>query len=882
MRCGTAGETGATAVLASLGAGPIGKARKSGIAGLQLTASQPLPPSGWGPSTCGVFSKLRASHTQHIALDVNTNHSHYTPGRTFTLHRTAASAVAATRHRTARPTPASHRQPASHQTRSIVMTSPRPFEHLAAPKRRRSTARPVTLAMALVAGLATAGAPAQTAADAAAPASAPPATPNVSPNTNPSTPDRDPATPTAVLPEVRVRAGAQAETATSPVPGYAARRSATGTRTDTPLNEVPQSISVISAEQVRDQASHNMQEALRYTAGVRTETYGVDNRGDWFTLRGASEGSTLLDGLRLPLSGYWGILRNEPYAFERIEVLRGPSSVMAGQNGPGGVVNLVSKRPQAQTQGEAGLQLGNYRHKQLHADLTGPLNTDRTWLYRVVALAKDSDTQVTHAFDEREFLAPSVTWQPNAATSLTLFGEYQRDESGNLNAFFPAQGTLLPAPNGPLPFDTFIGEPDWDTYGGTRYRAGWHFRQQLTDNWTLRQNLRHDRVDGLMRTMYARWFDGYVDANGAPDPDGRYLNREYSVFDDKDRITSADLLLEGKLKLGGTQHTLLFGLDALRSRNEQKSWGGTATPLDVYNPVYGSFPLPALADVAPTANRVARTGVLVQDQIKMGERWVLVAGLRRDRARTEVVGGATKKDAATSKNLGLVWLGDGGWSPYLSYAESFEPVSGVNASGALFEPRRGKQVEAGVKWQPANQRLMATAALYRMKEKNRLATDPDNVNFSIQRGEITAQGLELEAAANLRAWDLVANYTYSDVKLTSTTPDDVRYLDQQLGNIPRHSAAVWAVHNLGVWGLPGLKAGLGVRRVGKTWDGTGGLPVPATTLFDALVAYDLDAWRLALNVNNLSDKTYVASCLERGDCWYGNKRRAVLSATYRW
>ncbi len=500
-----------------------------------------------------------------------------------------------------------------------------------------------------------------------------------------------PAAPAASQPEPTlpaVRATAKPEAATGPVNGYTARRSASATKTDTPLNEVPQSITVIGAEQIRDQASNNLQEALRYTVGVRTETYGVDNRGDWFTLRGASEGSTLIDGLRRPLSGFWGILRDEPYAFERIEVLRGPSSVIAGQNAPGGVINLVSKRPQAEVVREVGVQLGNYDLKQLNADLAGPLNADGTLLYRLVALAKDSDTQVNYAFDERELIAPSITWRPNAGTSLTLFTEYQRDESGNLNAFFPYQGTVLPAPNGPIPYDTFIGEPDWDTYGGKRWRMGWQFEHQLSADWTVRQNLRHDRVDGTLNTMYAAWFNGFLDATGAPDPNGTWLGRAYYLFEDANRITNADLLLEGRLAFGTTQHTLLAGIDVMATRSSQKSWFGSATPLDVYNPVYGTFPLPAKPDVAPTISETRRTGLLLQDQIKFDERWVFVAGLRHDRSSTGTEGSPAQKDAATTKNLGLVWLADGGWSPYASYSESFEPVGGTDAAGALFEPTR--------------------------------------------------------------------------------------------------------------------------------------------------------------------------------------------------
>ncbi|HSI61249.1 MAG TPA: TonB-dependent siderophore receptor [Ideonella sp.] len=686
-----------------------------------------------------------------------------------------------------------------------------------------------------------------------------------------------------------VRATASKEQANGPVDGYAARRSATATKTDTPLNEVPQSISVITADQIRDQNAQTMQEVLRYSAGVRSEMYGLDNRGDWFTLRGGSEGSVLLDGLRQPLSGWWGVVRNEPYAFERIEVLRGPASVIAGQNGPGGVVNLVSKRPQAEPLREVSVQLGENNHKQIALDLTGPLNAEGTLQYRLVALGKDSDTQVKHAFEKRQYLAPSLSWKPNSDTTFTAYAEYQKDETGNTNAFFPIEGTLTDAPNGKLPIDTFIGEPDWDTYGGTRKRLGYELEQRLGDAWTLRHHLRHDRVDGELRTMYAAWWEGFRNAAGGADPNGTYLNRIWYANDDRNRITNADLLLEGKLRVGRTQHTLLFGVDGMNLNSRHTEWPeGYATPLDVYNPVYGSFPLPSLDALTPAVSetRARQVGVLVQDQIKFDEQWVLVAGLRHDRSRTRTDDGDPQKDSATSKNLGLVHLANGGFSPYVSYSESFEPVLDTDAAGKPFKPKRGKQLEAGVKWAPADRRITAAAAVYQLKEKNRLtpdpSTEPDHIDKSIQRGEVTVKGLELEVAASLAAWDLLANYTYMDARQTSVGDDDPIYLNKQLSGIPRHSAALWALHKFGTWGLPGLKAGAGVRYTGKTSDGIDVTTTPAYTVLDLMVSYDTGPWRLALNVANATDKTYIATCLERGDCWFGSKRKAVVSAAYRW
>ena len=665
---------------------------------------------------------------------------------------------------------------------------------------------------------------------------------------------------------------------------YASTLSTGALKTATPLVETPQSISVITRFQIEDQAAQNMQEVLRYAAGVRAEMYGLDNRGDWFTMRGGSEGSTLLDGLRLPLTGWWGVVRNEPYAFERVEVLRGPASVIAGQNGPGGVVNLVSKRPQSRPAGEFNVQYGNRNHRQAAFDFTGPLAADGTVLYRLVGLARDADTQVEHAFDKRQFLAPSLTWRPSQATTLTVYLEHQRDESGNTEGFFPWEGTLFPAPNGFIPSETFIGEPEWDTYGGRRLRAGYELEQRIGTDWTLRHHLRHDYVKGELRTMYAAWWTGFVDAHRTPNPNGRYLDRIWYANDDIGRITNADLLAEGKLTFGSTRHTVLLGLDSVTSTNSQKSLEGEATPLDVYTPTYGTFPLPLLTYDPAVETRTRQFGILAQDQIKFDERWVLVVGLRHDRVKTTVDGSVADgtNDSAWSKNLGLVYLGRDGWSPYLNYAESFEGVSGTDANDIAFKPKRGTQLEAGLKWAPKDGRIAASAAAFTLEEQNRLTTDPSNPLNSVQGGEVTVNGFELETMATLGAWSFVGNYTFTDAKTTASSDPSDPTLDKQLASIPEHSVALWTTHTFAARPLRGLRTGFGVRYVGETWDGTDTVRTPSNTLFDALISYDRGRWHYALNASNLFDKTYIATALTRGDAWFGPRRKIVGTVSYRW
>lgn len=664
--------------------------------------------------------------------------------------------------------------------------------------------------------------------------------------------------------------------------GYAARRAGTATKTATPIIETPQSLTVITATQIRDQASPNLQEALRYTAGVRNELYGIDNRGDWVALRGSKESTVLLDGMRLPLSGWWGVMRNEPYAFERIEVLRGPSSIIAGANDPGGVLNVVSKRPEDTAGNEIGVQFGSYQHRQVNADFTGPLNEQGSLLYRLVALGKESNTQIEHADEERVLVAPSLTWRPNDRATITLHGEYQYDRSKATNAFLGLAGTLYDAPNGRIPADLFIGEPDWDRYGGTRWRFGYATEFWLNDAWSLRHNLRRDAVDGLMKSMYAAWWDGFVDAGGAADPDGEYLGRYWSVYEDSSDITTAEWLAQGSVQTGGVSHTVLFGLDGLLQDGSQLSVDQPGPPLNVYSPVYGMLPEPSLAGATRAENEIRRGGVLLQDQMKIADRLSLRLGVRRDMVRNEVLGSDVEKDWASSSNVGVIYEVLPGLAPYVSYSESFNPVSGVDANGRSYRPKRGMQIEGGLKWQSGSLPLQATGAVYSLEEKNRLANDPNNVNASIQIGKARVQGVELEASGELAAWSLLSSYTYTRVRATAGAGGGDLDANEQIEGIPEHTASLWAMHDLAHLGVSGLKLGGGVRYVDHIGDGTGNVFVPAVTLFDAMIAYDRDAWHLALNASNLTDKSYIATCLARGDCWFGQRRRIVGSVSYRW
>lgn len=696
------------------------------------------------------------------------------------------------------------------------------------------------------------------------------------------------ATPTATtaptaekaLAPVTVSAGAEQENPTAPVTGFVAKRALSATKTDTPLIETPQAISVITRDQMEAQGVQTLRQVTAYTAGAVSNYF--DSRGDTFKARGGDV-TQYLDGM-VRFIGYWNDTRPDPYTLERVEFLRGPSSVLYGQGSVGGVLNLTSKRPQAETQREVQVQLGSNARKQIAADMTGKLTQDGEWLYRLVAVGRDSDTQVDHVRDDRVVIAPTVTWKPSAATSLTLQLTHQKDKSGSLIGFFPWQGTQLPNRYGQIPTNTFISEPGWDRYNSESTSWGYLFSHQIDSAWTVRQNLRRSVSDVDYRTLYTSFAANA--ALGRParpvfNADNRTVLRDASWTLGNARMLLVDTQVEGKLRWGETEHTVLGGLDVQRNHWGQQSWRAVAPAIDVYNPVYGNFTAPsasALARVPSVEQR--QLGFYAQDQIKWG-RWTATLGLRHDNAKSDTEGrpAAAVNDKAWSKRAGVTYQMDGGWAPYAGYSESFQPLGGANAYGTPFKPQRGEQWEAGVKWQPPGQGISAFAAVYQLREKNRKTTDPTNPLNSLQIGEVKVKGFETEVQASLaRQWDFTVGYAFTDAKISRSNTGDQGL---PVASTPRHTASAWLSHRFASEGRGGWTVGAGVRYTGSQWSGTSAISTPAATLADAMVAYDAGDWRVAFNVVNLADKVHITQCLARGDCFYGQARTYTLTSTYR-
>jgi len=683
---------------------------------------------------------------------------------------------------------------------------------------------------------------------------------------------------------VKVSANVDEETATGPVVGYVARRTVTATKTDTPLIESPQSISVVTRDQMDAQNAQSVSDALRYSAGVLAEANGPDPRADNIVMRGFDAGrDAYRDGLRSYAFGNQGGSVYEPYGMERIEVLRGPSSILYGQGGAGGIVNLVSKRPTAQTVRELQAQVGSYDRKQLAADFGGGLTAGNEWTYRLIGLVRDSDTFIDHVTDDRTYLAPALTWQPDDDTSLTLLSDFQKNKKGQGYQALPRVGTLDSNPNGRIPTHRFVGEPDFDKFGQKRASVGYIFEHRFNEQFTVRQNARYQTLDTDYKGLYI----------GGLQSDNRTVTRYADQGREKVENKVIDNQLQFKWSHGIFEHTSLVGLDWQRLKSDPTYYYGEPNDLDVYAPVYGQWD--QSMDMSWDAHdQLKQTGIYLQDQIKVDKTWVATLGLRRDSTEKSSKERLTpvdsrQKDYATTARAGLVYLSSSGLAPYISYSESFAPVVGTTFDGSQFEPETGKQYEIGLRYQPADTTTSITAAVFDLTRQNVTTEDLQHVGFSVQRGEVRARGFELEAKASLATgWDVLTSYAYTDAEITKSNDGNE---GNTPGTVPQNTASVWLQYTVLRGDFAGLSIAAGERYIGSfDGDDANTIRVPEYTLADLSLQYDFSrfgkGWRGlrgALNVSNLFDKEYVATCGYYGDaCRYGYRRNAMATLNYDW
>ncbi|WP_232310986.1 TonB-dependent siderophore receptor [Herbaspirillum autotrophicum] len=689
----------------------------------------------------------------------------------------------------------------------------------------------------------------------------------------------------AALPAVTVKAQAEQENASGEVKGYIARRSATGTKTDSAIIETPQSISVVTADFIEAIGATRLKEALAYTPGINTSPWGADSRFDWTILRGfdAQAPGYYLDGLQLRNNNSWAVWQTESYGAERIEVLRGPASVLYGQNGAGGMINVVSKRPTEEPLHELQVQFGDNSRRQIAADFSGPLDEQGKLLYRLTGLVREANLAGSGLPNDRVFLAPALTWRPSNDTSLTVLAHYLKVRDGSSYGSFPEVGTLLPNPNGQFSPKTYVGEPGFDHFNQDQWMAGYLFEHRLNDTWTVRQNARYGYTSVDYRQVYNQSDFAIVNPGNPGDPANfRLLNRFPFGSVENARLLTIDNQVQARFGLGASQHTMLLGLDYQHSRNYQSTYNsGTVAPIDGYAPVYGS----SVSTDAPWFDgytTLTQTGFYLQDQIKWGD-WVATLGGRYDRASTKVdsnIDGSTTRitEHKFTKRAGLVYLHPSGWAPYVSYAESFSPTATIDpVTNNPLQPETGRQYEVGLRYQPSGSKDKYSAAIFDLRRQNYITYTTDFLPK--QTGEILVRGLELEAAFQpTPRINVVAAYTFTP-KAEVTASSTVTDIGKQMQAVSRNQASLWTDYRFPF----GLKLGAGARYIGSNhgYAESASIPVPAYTVFDALVEYDLQRWNLALNLRNLTNKTFISNC-SAGSCRYGDLRKVFATATYRW
>jgi len=676
--------------------------------------------------------------------------------------------------------------------------------------------------------------------------------------------------------------------------GYNATHSSVATKTSMPLVETSQTVSVVTRQQIEDQGSRSIAQAVRYTPGLMSTPYGATTRYDYVAMRGITDGSVdnlYLDGQKLlGDSGTYSSLQVDPYFIERIDILKGPSSVLYGRSLPGGLVAMTSKKPQYEASRRIQLSYGSEDNKQAAFDFTGPLDDERI-AYRLVGVVKDADNQVDGVEEKRYAVMPSLSIDFTEDTRLTLLAMLQHDPESGYHGGLPADGTVTSHNGQRISRSFFEGDEDYEKFERDQQMIGYQLEHRFNDVVSARQNFQY--LDSTVESGQVYQY-GYATADE--------LVRYYTGADEVLHAWTIDNQLQFLFDTGALSHTLVTGLDYQRRKAKVDYDAGSG--LSNINPYTGSVSAasPTFYHQYDESRELEQTGLYVQDLISLGN-WRFSLGARQDWVdvsfdQTESIYGdqsdQSKLEQFTGR-IGVLYAFDNGLSPYISYSESFNP----NATGAynfdgsaydisLLDPTEGEQVELGLKYQPLGTDDLYTISLFDLKQSN-LSSKDSNENFFRSVGEITSRGVELEARLNpLANVNVLASYTYMDVEYSKDYIGTAGINNR--GNTPnavaRNMASLWTDYTFDQGLIAGLQIGGGVRYFGKSWaDAENTLRIPSYTLYDAMLGYDmsrvgLDGVGVRLNLNNLTDEKYVAACNSLNQCYYGEERNVMATLTY--
>lgn len=671
-----------------------------------------------------------------------------------------------------------------------------------------------------------------------------------------------------------------------PVKGIVAQDGVSATKTDTPLIKIPQSISVVTNDQMRMLNVQSTAEALRYTSGMNSEMRGTNNNElEYLYARGF-----LIDeywnGLHTPgpQGGYgYNVTTYDPYLLERVEFLHGPSSVMYGQGSPGGTVDLVSKMPTATPLHEMGIETGNWGRVQGFMDFSGPIDREGKLLYRLTFDAFHTGTTIDHVYNERFAVAPSLTWRPTIDTSLTLYAQYQADpEGGSYNAA-PAVGTIIRGPVS-IPRSLDLGDPSFDNMRKMQESIGYILTHQFSNMFSFKQQYRYLFNSQSIKYLQA---SGYADASDTSLARYAYLN-EGTV-----NAHTLDNQFAFTLNRGIVHQKALIGVDYQHIDFSHDFYYGSAPSLNLLDPVYGmSIAQPSIKLATSGEYALQQAGLYAQDQIDI-KHWSILLGLREDWAGLNFKSYTTNKTVynqfsrAFTWRAGLVYHFDNGLAPYFSYSTSFMPQEGSDYNGKVFKPTTGKQYEAGIKYQPRGMNAFIRASAFHLVEDNVSTTDPVHTGFSVLTGQERSRGFEVEAHADLtRNLQLIGSYTYIDLLNTRSTTADRKI---PVG-IPRNTANLFLDYTVRSGILSGLQVGGGARYTGSSYgDTANSFKVPWVVVADLAMHYELGhaipaarGTTLSFNITNLENHHYISSCYTATGCFWGAGRQVIAGARYNW
>ncbi|ACK73823.1 TonB-dependent siderophore receptor (plasmid) [Gloeothece citriformis PCC 7424] len=636
---------------------------------------------------------------------------------------------------------------------------------------------------------------------------------------------------------------------------YIVEDATTATFTDTPLRDIPQSIQVIPEQIIEDQQVIRLDEALRNVSGVvQGNTFGGTQ--DEFIIRGftSTSGNLLLDGFRLPNSG---TTFRETATLERIEVLKGPAGVLFGFVEPGGVINLITKKPLPEPYYDAQLQIGSFAFFRPTFDLSGPLTEDKSLLYRLMFGYETEDG--FREFDQgvnRFYITPVVSWKPSDQTEILFDLSFIDDERPFDRGIINNVNFNIPE----VPVNRIFGEPD-DKSEVEEFSIGYRLNHEFNENWEIQNNFR-----------YISSFNFNYRAEPLYDADEfGNLSRNFRSNDAYEENFNLQTRLIGKVATGPVDHTLLFGFDAFREtfwQQQNRLPVGLTPSINLFDPQYNVIPRPFLSELTTRLfffrNRTDYVGLYLQDQVTITDNLKLLLNGRVDIATQENKSRETGEetvngDSDFTPRVGIVYQPIEPVSLYASYSESFVPNGSTRADGTFLPPEEGRQYEIGIRTELNEGRVVLNLAAYDITKSNVATDDPLNPGFSIPTGEIRSQGIEFDVIGRiLPGWNIIASYAYTDARITED--NDPERVGLRVGYVPYSAASLWTTYTIQSGNLEGLGFGAGFFYIGDRIDGF--IPsvfLSSYTRVDAAIYYRRKNWQAEVNFKNLFNDYYIES-----------------------